>query len=243
MSTARPIIGITTYVEPARWGDWVDVTAALVPHSYVRSVEAAGAIALLVPPRLDADEAFAHEVLDRLDGLILAGGADVDPGRYGAARHPSVQTSRADRDTLELSLARATRTRETPLLGICRGMQLMAVEAGGQLEQHLPDRVGPAAHHSAEPGLYARHHVTTVGGSRVESILGPTIEIMSYHHQSVLSHPGYRPTAWAEDGTLEAMEDGGQPFRMAVQWHPEEGTDPRLFDALVEASTRVAAAR
>lgn len=234
MSAGRPVIGITTYVETARWGDWVDVRAALVPHSYVRSVETAGGIAVLVPPRLDADVAFAHEVLERLDGLILAGGADVDPARYGADRHPSVQEPRPDRDTLETSLATASRERGTPVLGICRGMQVMAVEAGGQLEQHVPDRVGDSVHNDV-PGTYARHEVSTVDGSKVAGILGQGVQIMSYHHQAVLSHPGYLPTAWSEDGTLEAMEDAAAHFRLAVQWHPEVGSDPRLFEALVRA--------
>ncbi len=233
----RPVIGITTYVEPASWGVWSDVPAALLPHGYVRHVEDAGGLAVLLPPRLDADEALAHEILERLDGLVLAGGADVEPVRYAAVPHGSVQAPRPDRDTLELALALASAERGTPVLGICRGMQVMAVAVGGSLEQHLPDRV---AHedHSPGAGVYGSHAVSTVAGTRVGALLGQRVVVPSYHHQSVLTHPGFVPSAWAEDGTLEAMEDPAASFRLAVQWHPEAGSDPRLFEALVqEAST------
>ena len=237
----RPVIGITTYVEPASWAAWVGVRAALVPHAYVRQLEEAGAVVVLVPPRADADEAFAHELLDRLDGLVIAGGADVEPSRYGALPHPSVQAPQPGRDDLELLLARVTAERRTPVLGICRGMQVMAVAAGGVLEQHLPDRAGTSGH-TAAPGVYASHPVATVEGTRVAEVLGASLHVPSFHHQSVLTHPGYRAAAWAPDGTLEAMEDDEQPFRLAVQWHPEVGDDPRLFDALVAAASEVARA-
>ena len=237
---SRPVIGITCYVEPASRGDWVDVPSALLPQDYVSKVEEAGGIALLVPPRLDADPALAREVLARLDGLILAGGADVEPSRYAAQPHPSVQPGRPDRDALELELATVSAELDLPVLGICRGMQVMAVAAGGDLEQHVPDRVGHAGH-SPAPGTYGSHPVTTVAGTRVAAILGPAVDVPTYHHQSVLEHPGYVPAAWAQDGTLEAMEDPRAGFRLAVQWHPEAGADPRLFEALVrECRARMA---
>ena len=200
----------------------------------MRHVERAGGIALLVPPRADADDDLARAVLGRLDGLILAGGADVAPGRYGAAPHPSVQEPRPDRDALELALAAASRAAGLPVLGICRGMQVMAVEAGGVLEQHVPDRVGHDRH-SPGPGVYGAHPVHTVPGTRLARLIGDREVTASYHHQSVLAHPGYVPAAWADDGTLEAMEDPGAAFRLAVQWHPETGQDARLFEALVAA--------
>lgn len=231
----RPVIGITTYLEPVSWAAWVAVPAALVPHAYVRQLEEAGAVVVLVPPRADPDESFAHELLDRLDGLVIAGGVDVEPRRYGARPHPLSQAPRPDRDDLDLLLARVSAERRTPVLGICRGMQVMAVAAGGELEQHVPDRAGTAGH-SATPGVYARHHVATIDGTLVADLLGASVDVPSSHHQSVLSHPRYRPAAWAADGTLEAMEDPEQPFRLAVQWHPEVGDDPRLFDALVVAA-------
>ena len=238
----RPVIGITTYVEPATRGDWVDVPSALVPHSYVRKIEEAGGVAVLIPPRLDADDALAHALLARLDGVIIAGGADVAPELYAAERHPSVQASRADRDAMELAIAHASADLDLPTLGICRGMQVMAVAAGGVLEQHLPERVGHNDH-SPAPATYGTHPVEPVPGTIVAKILGPALGVPHYHHQSVLTHPGYVASAWAPDGTLEAMEDTSARFRVAVQWHPEHGDDPRLFEALVAAAQCYAADR
>lgn len=231
----RPVIGITSYVEPASRGDWVDVPSALIPHSYVRKVEEAGGIAVLVPPRLDVEESLVHDLLVRLDGVIIAGGADVAPELYAAQRHPTVQVSRPDRDAMEIAIARVSTELDLPVLGICRGMQVMAVAAGGELEQHVPERVGHEDH-SPAPATYGTHLVQTVEGSITASILGDAVDVPTYHHQSVLTHPGYTASAWAADGTLEAMEDTGATFRVAVQWHPEEGDDPRLFEALVAAA-------
>ena len=232
----RPVIGITAYVERASWGRWVDVPGALVPHRYVRQVEEAGGIAIVIPPRPDFDDGTALEIVARLDGVILAGGVDVAPELYADERHASVQASRPDRDSTELAIARATAGTDVPLLGICRGMQVMAVAAGGLLEQHVPDRVGHDEH-SPAPATYGNHAVRTVAGTRLAEILGEEADVPSYHHQSVLTHPGYEASAWADDGTLEAMEDPDAFFRLAVQWHPEVGTDPRLFRALVEAAS------
>ncbi len=231
----RPVIGITAYVERASWGRWVDVPGALVPHRYVRQVEEAGGIAIVIPPRPDFDDGTALEIVARLDGVILAGGVDVAPELYADERHASVQASRPDRDSTELAIARATAGTDVPLLGICRGMQVMAGAAGGLLEQHVPDRVGHDEH-SPAPATYGNHAVRTVAGTRLAEILGEEADVPSYHHQSVLTHPGYEASAWADDGTLEAMEDPDAFFRLAVQWHPEVGTDPRLFRALVEAA-------
>ena len=231
----RPVIGITAYVERASWGRWVDVPGALVPHRYVRQVEEAGGIAIVIPPRPDFDDGTALEIVERLDGVILAGGVDVAPELYADERHASVQASRPDRDSTELAIARATAGTDLPVLGICRGMQVMAVAAGGLLEQHLPDRVGHDEN-SPSDGVYGTHGVTTVAGSRLRQLLGEDTDVPSYHHQSVLTHPGFVASAWAADGTLEAMEDPRAPFSVAVQWHPEVGDDLRLFDALVSAA-------
>jgi putative glutamine amidotransferase len=138
---------------------------------------------------------------------------------------------------MELALATAAAELDLPLLGVCRGMQVMAVAAGGDLEQHLPDRVGHQEH-SPHEGVYGTHPVSTVAGTHVNSLLGDSTVVPSYHHQAVLTHPGFVPAAWAADGTLEAMEDPNAGFRLAVQWHPEEGDDPRLFTALVKAASR-----
>jgi putative glutamine amidotransferase len=234
----RPVIGITSYVEPASWSAWREVRAALVPHGYVQHVQDAGGIAFVVPPLPpDSSEDDVRELLSHLDGLILAGGMDVAPALYGEAPHPAIQASRPDRDHSELLLAQVTAADDVPVLGICRGMQMMAVAAGGALEQHLPDRLGHDRH-SPAPGVYGQHDVHIDERSKLHEILGDRVAVATYHHQGVASYPGYVATAWSEDGLVEALEDAGKGFRVAVQWHPEVGTDPRLFEALV-ASARI----
>jgi len=234
----RPVIGITSYVEPASWAAWKDVPAALVPHGYVRHVHAAGALAVVIPPLPEyADETDAREVLSRLDGLILAGGVDIDPSRYDQQPHPTLQLPRPDRDLSELLLARVTADDDVPVLGICRGMQVMAVAAGGSLEQHLPDRLGHQEH-SPSPGMYGEHPVEIAPGSRLHDILGDRVTVATYHHQGVESSPGYESVGWSTDGVMEAFEDTAARFRLAVQWHPEVGEDPRLFEALVSTARR-----
>lgn len=231
-----PVIGISSYSEQVSWGSWTQVPAVLLPKAYVAKVEQAGGLAVLLPPRLDASLDYARTVLSRLDGLILAGGVDVEPARYGAQRHPAVQASRPDRDAAELALTQAAIEIDLPLLGICRGMQLMAVAAGGALVQHLPDQVGHSGH-SPAVARYGSRPVRIQPESRLESILGSGVQVACYHHQAVLSHPGYQASAWdCEDGIVEAMEDPRGRFRLAVQWHPEATDDPRLFEALIAAA-------
>lgn len=239
---ARPVIGVTSYVEDVDRGDWRGQRSAALPHSYVSQLERAGAVVVVLPPRLDADDAMVEALLARLDGVVIAGGADVEPSRYAAQPHPSVQSPRPERDELELTVARVTARTRQPLLGICRGMQVMAVAAGGTLHQHLPDEVGHEAH-SPSAGVYASHHVEVLADTRLAEILGTEpVDVRTYHHQAVATHPGYTRAARHEDGTLEAMEDTAYPFRIGVQWHPEEGDDTRLFDAFVEAcATRAVA--
>lgn len=235
---AAPLIGITSYVEPASWAVWRDVPAALVPHRYVVHVQRAGGLAVVVPPlQPDADEDQLSALLARLDGLVLSGGVDVEPRRYGSERHPLAQPSRPDRDALDLGLARLTQDSDLPVLGVCRGMQVMAVAAGGSLEQHLPDRLG-STEHSPAPGTYGSHEVVTEPGSLVAQLLGERVDVATYHHQGVATHPGLVPTAWTPDGVVEALEAPGVRFRLGVQWHPEAGDDPRLFQALVAAAGR-----
>ena len=232
----KPVIGITSYVEPASWAVWQDVPAVLVPHGYVRHVHAAGGLAVAVPPLPDgADAADARAVLSRLDGLILAGGVDVEPWRYHEQPHPTVQPPRRDRDSSELLLARQATDDDVPLLGICRGMQIMAVAAGGVLEQHLPDRLGHSEH-APGAGRYGSHPVEIAPGSRLHGILGDRVTVATYHHQGVESFPGYRSVAWSTDGVIEALEDTDGRFRLAVQWHPEVGADSALFESLVQAA-------
>lgn len=232
---SKPIIGITSYVEPASWGAWTNVSAALVPAAYVDHVRRAGAIAVVVPPLGDgATLADAQALLARLDGLILAGGADVESSRYGAEPHELSQEPRRDRDAGELLLATAARG-TLPVLGVCRGMQVMVVAAGGQLEQHLPDRLGHLDHGPA-PGTYGARVVETTPDSQLHSLLGATIEVNCYHHQGVRTHPTYDAAAYSTDGVVEAIEDPEPGFHLGVQWHPETGVDGRLFEALVKAA-------
>ena len=240
VSDARPLIGISCYVERVDRDPWRRQPSAVLPLAYVAHIEQAGGVVLALPPRSEADDALAEEVarsvLRRVDGLILAGGADIESSRYAAPADRTSQAPRPDRDAWELALARVSAGLGTPVLGICRGMQVMAVAAGGVLDQHLPDSVG-SAEHLPVPGVYTSHPVTPVAGTRVSAILGDeTVTVPTYHHQGVRSHPGYLPSAWHADGTLEAMEDPAAAFRLAVQWHPEAGEDNRLFAALVAAA-------
>ena len=225
----RPLIGITSYVEQARWGVW-DTRAALVPYAYVQRVEAAGGRAVLGPPSPEPDE-----ILRVLDGLLLAGGADLDPALYGATAHAETAGLRPDRDAGETRLLDAALAQDLPLLGICRGMQLMAVHAGGHLHQHLPELVGHEGHRPS-PGVYGEHGVRVDSASRLGAILGDRVEVRSYHHQGVTDAGKLTVTAWAEDDTIEAVEDPGHRFAIGVLWHPEVGTDPRIFEALVSAA-------
>jgi putative glutamine amidotransferase len=226
----RPLIGITSYVEQARWGVW-DTTAALVPYSYVRQVEAAGGRALVVPPST-GDPA---EVLGILDGLLLTGGADIDPARYDRPAHEQTAGLRPDRDAGELALLGGALERDLPVLGVCRGMQLMAVQAGGVLEQHLPDVVGHEGHRPS-PGVYGDHEVRLQPGSLAHTLLGDRLPVRSYHHQGVSDAGTATVSGWADDDTVEVVEVADRRFALGVLWHPEVGDDPRLFEALVAAA-------
>lgn len=236
----RPLIGISCYVEPASWGVWHDVRASLIPQTYVDHVVRAGGRPVVLPPLsatpgVAEDPAETAALVARLDGLVVAGGVDVDPSRYGQVAHPAGQSARADRDASELALVRRATAVDLPLLGVCRGMQVMAVAGGGRLVQHIPDVTG-ADDHSPGPGTYGRHPVAVTPGTRLHALVGPSVDVASYHHQGVHSHPGYLASAHAGDGILEAMEAPDAPFRLAVQWHPEVDEDNRLFTALVRAS-------
>jgi putative glutamine amidotransferase len=225
-----PVIGITSYIEQAKWGVW-DQPAVVLPHSYVLAVEAAGARAVVLPPSPDgADEAVA-----RLDAVIFAGGADLDPALYDDAPHPATTGIRPDRDAGELPLLQAALRADLPLLGICRGMQLLAVAHGGTLEQHLPDVIGHERHRPS-PGVYGMHEIRTETGSLVRAVLGERVVVPSYHHQGLASPGSLSVTGWADDDTPEVVEDPTRRFALGVLWHPEAGTDPRLFEALVAAT-------
>lgn len=227
----RPLIGITTYAEQARWGQW-DLPAALVPLSYVQAVERAGGRPLLVPPAEDG----VAETLDALDGLLLSGGGDLDPATYGAAAHPATAGVRVERDRAELALLEGALARDLPVLAVCRGSQLLNVARGGDLVQHLPEVVGDERH-KERLGAFSEHEVAVAGGSTLGALLGERVPVKSSHHQG-FGRLGERlvATAWADDGTVEAIEDPGRRFAVGVLWHPEEGEDASLFEALVAAA-------
>ena len=225
----RPIIGITTYVEPASWAAWHELRAALIPQAYVEAVTMAGGRAVLLPPDdLDTD------VLRVLDGLVLSGGPDLGPELYGADPEP-LTDSRPQRDAAEMLLTRAALEADLPVLGICRGMQLLAVAAGGRLHQHLPDVLGHEKHRPA-PGVYGEHEAQFSRGSRIAALMGDDVGIHCYHHQGVADPGTLTVTGRTEDGVIEAAEDPARRFVLGVQWHPEVIRDKRLFGALVRAA-------
>jgi putative glutamine amidotransferase len=226
---ARPVVGITSYApEQVRWGAW-EVPAALIPLAYVESVERAGGRPLIVPP----SEEGIEETLDALDGLILSGGEDLDPDQYGAEAHPETQGVNPDRDRAERALLEGALARDMPVLAICRGSQVLNIARGGDLVQHLPEVVGNEKH-KPTPGVFADHEVELKPGSRVGELLGGRAPIKSHHHQGYGSiGEGLVESAWAEDGTIEALEDPGKRFVVGVLWHPEEEEDAVLFEALV----------
>jgi anthranilate synthase component 2/putative glutamine amidotransferase len=225
----RPVIGITCYVEPARFTVW-EMTTALLPYTYVEHVERAGGQPVLLPPSGDPGA-----LVGRLDGLIVAGGGDLDPGTYGEAAHEQTSYIRKFRDEAELEVTQAALTARLPFLGICRGLQVLNVALGGTLHQHLPDEVGHTGHAPA-PGTFGPLPVRAVPGTRLAGITEPG-EVLHYHHQSVARLAAdLTACAHADDGTIEAVEHPGRPFTLAVQWHPEAGTDPSLFDALIAAA-------
>lgn len=230
----RPLIGLSTYREKARWGMW-EQSADLLPTDYADAVVAAGGVPVLLPPALPYVEA-ASSVIARLDGLVISGGADVSPERYGEQPHERTVQWRDDRDAWELALLDAAAQADLPVLGVCRGMQVMAVHSGGTLEQHVPDVVGHDRH---DPGTdtFGETSVSIEPGSRLASIVPPAPTVHCHHHQSVRDHPGFTGVAWAEDGLLEAMEAPGDRLSIAVQWHPEVAADIGLFRALVEAAS------
>ena len=234
----RPIVGITTYVEDAAWGYW-RLPAALIPQMYVEMLEAAGARPLLVPP----SEQGIEETLDALDGLLLSGGADLDPDSYGAEPHPATNNVRPQRDRAELALLEAALARDLPVLAVCRGSQILNVAHGGDLVQHLPELVGHEEHREV-PGVFSEHEVRIEGGSRLGELLGGRAPVKSSHHQGFgRVGEGLRPVAWADDGTVEALEDPHYRFALGVLWHPEAGEDARLFEAFVAEARRYRAER
>ena len=231
MGWMRPVIGITTYVESATWGVWNDLPTTLVPHDYVAAVTLAGGRAVLIPP-----DALDVDVLRVLDGLVLSGGSDLGSELYGAEPEP-LTVARPERDSAEMLLVRAALDRDLPILGVCRGLQVLAVAAGGTLHQHVPDLVGHERHRPA-PGVYGAHEARFAEGSRIATLMGDDTRVHCFHHQSIDDPGTLTVTGWAEDGIPEAAEDPSHRFVLGVQWHPEVTRDKRLFGALVTAASQ-----
>jgi putative glutamine amidotransferase len=233
----RPLIGLTTYGEQAKFGA-NDTFSAVLPMAYVHAVHTAGGRAVLV-----TQDDPGTDILDELDGIIFTGGADVSPSLYG--EEPGERTvSRPARDDAELPLLRAALERDLPTLAICRGMQLMVVAYGGKLHQHLPDLLDHDNHRPAPGGeKFGSHSVRFAPGSLVHRLLGASSTVNSYHHQGAAGIGSLTATGWVPDEVLpdgtelvEVVEDPSKRFAIGVQWHPEDTDDFRLFDALVEAS-------
>ncbi|MBI1879642.1 MAG: gamma-glutamyl-gamma-aminobutyrate hydrolase family protein [Chloroflexi bacterium] len=239
MTQQRPIIGITTYGRDNRGLFGIDV-------EYVDAIRRAGGVPVLLPP----GELYQDEILERLDGLILSGGGDVEPGHYQGADHAAIEHVDPERDASEIELAQMVVESGLPALNICRGAQVLNVALGGTLIEHLPDEIGDEIDHRATPEGYVYHPVAVEPNSRLAEIVGQAeINSASWHHQAMRQlAPGLKPVAFAADGTIEAVEMPEHPWLIAIQWHPENlaANDPanqRIFDALVEAAAQRASRR
>jgi putative glutamine amidotransferase len=230
--SGRPVIGITAYEEQASWNQWNE-RACVLPARYVRAVEHAGGLAMLIPVQA-LGPSDARRLLGRLDGVILSGGPDVNPSRYAERAHPKTGKPRDERDEVESTLIEAATDDGVPTLAICRGLQVLNVARGGTLLQHLPDAVGHEGH-VPDPHGHGLHDVRVAPGTLLAGSVGwDRAGVPSHHHQAVdRLGKGLVPTAWADDGTVEAVEDRSVPFLVGVQWHPEEGEDLSLFRSLV----------
>lgn len=232
-----PVVGICAALERVSWGAWKDERVALAPRNYMSAVERAGGLALLLVPS-EATTENPDLLLDRIDALLLAGGADVDPGSYGAEPHPETKNTWPERDRFELALTQRALERGMPLLGICRGMQMLNVARGGTLVQHLPDAVGHEGHR-ATAGQFGDHEVRLAPDTLAcRAAGGERLAVKSHHHQGIdRLGEGLEVTGWgAEDDLAEAIELPGDAFALGVIWHPEEDVRSKVIGALVEAA-------
>jgi putative glutamine amidotransferase len=238
----RPLIGLTAYAQQVQYGS-NDLMAAMLPISYVRAVHAVGGRAVLITP-----DDPGTDVLESLDGILFSGGGDVDPSFWGAEPHPAIDVDHV-RDASELILMKAALEMDLPTLGVCRGMQVMAVAAGGSLHQHLPDLTGHSRHQAesgtdplaADASAYGRHDVVIKPGSAAHELLGAHLTVNSFHHQAVDDPGTFMATGWCpDDRVIEIIEDPQRAFAFGVQWHPERTADLRSFAALVHAAAQKA---
>ncbi|CAN5320563.1 hypothetical protein BH20ACT8_BH20ACT8_02110 [soil metagenome] len=229
MNRRNRLVGITCYVEQARFGSW-NLPSAVLPAAYVNVVEEAGGRPVLLPPTASPEE----RTLDALDAVVFAGGADIAPQLYQRPNNDAIAELRPDRDHTESLLLRGALERNLPVLGICRGMQLLNVARGGALVADLGERRG--VHHTTG-GTFTRHAVAVDPGSRLASIVGTQLEVSSHHHQAPdIVGRGLTAVAWSPDGVVEAVEDPDARFAVGVLWHPEADEDPTLFRAMLEAA-------
>jgi len=235
----RPVIGICAAIESAQWAAW-EVVVNLSPRAYSLAVQRAGGLALILPPD-DVVAESPDELLDMIDALILAGGSDLDPASYGAKPHPETRGTRPERDRFELALGTRALERDMPVLGICRGMEMLNVIQGGTLNQHLAD----LELHRHTPGVFTDHRVRLEPGSLAERVVGAErTEVKSAHHQGLEElGEGVVTSGYADDGVVEAIELPGRSFAVGVLWHPEEDERSRVVGSFVdEARDRMKAA-
>jgi putative glutamine amidotransferase len=225
----RPVIGICSAIESASWAAW-EVEVNLSPRTYSLAVQRAGGLALILPPD-DVVAESPDELLDMLDGLILAGGSDIDPASYGAKPHPETRNTRPERDRFELALGTRALECDMPVLGICRGMEMLNVIQGGTIDQHLGLEL-----HRHTPGAFADHGVRLESGSLAARVVGDErTEVKSAHHQGLGElGEGVLATGFADDGIVETIELPERTFAVGVLWHPEEDERSRVIGAFVE---------
>jgi putative glutamine amidotransferase len=232
---SRPLIGVCAAVERASFGVWKDEPATLLPLSYSRAIHGAGGMMAMLPPDRLAEE-DPGELLDRIDALVLGGGADIAPEAQGVEAHPETVGTNPDRDRFEIALALGALERGIPLLGVCRGLQVLNVACGGTLDQHIPERLGHEIHRPV-PGSWAEHDVRIEPGSLTARAAGTErLTVKSHHHQGVdRIAEGLTASAWAtDDDSVEAIESEDGAFALGVLWHPEEDPEDRVIPALIE---------
>lgn len=232
----KPIIGLTSYRQRGQTGVW-DTEMAMLPAFYLEGVTRAGGIAVILPPQ-QVNSEDARNLLSGLDGLVITGGRDVEAARYGHQSHEKAEKPDRLRDLLEDELITAAIQMKLPFLGICRGAQMLNVNRGGTLIQHLPDLVGDNRYLLGD-GNFAHMPMSVREGSLLASIVGDQVENAALYHHQAIDEPGegLQVAAYSPDGIVQAVEVENHPFGLAVQWHPEQTLDDmRLFEALIAAT-------